>query len=76
MFLTPLNSSDEHIHSIATSKAADEALFNIVNFLALLKCYSKFVYFTVLSQISNGNLVKLVKLLFVYTKQWDNTWSS
>lgn len=50
MFLTPLNSSDEHIHSIVTSKAADEALVNIVNLSALLKFYNKLVYFTVLSQ--------------------------
>jgi len=50
MFLTPLNSFDEHVHSIVTTNAADEALVNIVNLLALLKCYNKFVYFTVLGQ--------------------------
>lgn len=50
MFLTPLNSFDEHIHSIVTSKAADKALVNVVNLLALLKYYNKFVCFTVLSQ--------------------------
>jgi hypothetical protein len=40
MFLTPLNSFDEQIYSIVTTKAADETLVNIVNLLVLLKHYN------------------------------------
>jgi len=38
MFLTSLNSFDEHIHSILTTNTADEALVNNVNLSARLKC--------------------------------------
>ena len=50
MFLTRLNSFDEHIHSIVTTKAPEETLVNVLNLSVLLKCYSKYVCFTVLSQ--------------------------
>lgn len=46
MFLAPLNSFVEDIHSIITTKAAEEAVVSIVNLFALLNCYSKLVCFT------------------------------
>lgn len=46
MFLAPLNSFVEDIHSIITTKAAEEAVVSIVNLLALLNCYSKLVCLT------------------------------
>ena len=63
MFLT-LNSFDEHIHSIVTTKAPEETVVNIVNLSALLKCCNKLcVSLSWVKEIANGNLVKLVKLL-------------